>query len=231
MRTRIEHSNTGNAPLRRVVEMGLSALDARLEADYSLPLDLPDAIDKMSAKMPCSVCLRQCGQTLALTGIVIVHSQQVMRPVPLELAAVSGSALSSKTKTAKPVADKQPKKPTAQPKAPKAGQTTLGRFDSNNTPLVTPSADSEIRPFQMFICDVFTIAGRGTVANGRIAVGSVQIGDKIKLANGSVTTTVIGIEMNRLIVDQANAGDEVGLSPQPNPAHQIQPETNNSAQT
>jgi elongation factor Tu len=60
---------------------------------------------------------------------------------------------------------------------------------------------------------VFTITGRGTVATGRIERGIVRVGDTIEIVGfkDTVTTTVTGVEMFRKLLDQGQAGDNVGL--------------------
>ena len=68
-------------------------------------------------------------------------------------------------------------------------------------------------PFLMPVEDVFTITGRGTVATGRVERGVVKIGDQVDIVGmGSEKNTVItGVEMFRKLLDQAQAGDNVGL--------------------
>ncbi len=69
------------------------------------------------------------------------------------------------------------------------------------------------QPFLMPVEDVFTITGRGTVATGRVERGQVKIGDEVEivgLADESRKTTVTGVEMFRKILDQAEAGDNIG---------------------
>ena len=69
------------------------------------------------------------------------------------------------------------------------------------------------KPFLMPIEDVFTITGRGTVATGRVERGTVKVGDIVEIVGmGSKLSTVItGVEMFRKMLDQAQAGDNVGL--------------------
>ncbi len=70
------------------------------------------------------------------------------------------------------------------------------------------------RPFLMPIEDVFTITGRGTVVTGRIEQGRIHVGDKVELVgiNPDIrTTTVTGVEMFRKLLDEGQAGDNVGL--------------------
>ncbi|CAI8595357.1 unnamed protein product [Vicia faba] len=68
-------------------------------------------------------------------------------------------------------------------------------------------------PFLLAIEDVFSITGRGTVATGRIERGTVKVGDVVDLVGLRETrnTTVTGVEMFQKILDDAMAGDNVGL--------------------
>jgi elongation factor Tu len=69
------------------------------------------------------------------------------------------------------------------------------------------------KPFQMPVEDVFTITGRGTVATGRIEQGRVNVGDEVELVgiNPQTTKTVVtGVEMFRKLLDEGQAGDNVG---------------------
>jgi elongation factor Tu len=69
------------------------------------------------------------------------------------------------------------------------------------------------KPFLMPIEDVFSITGRGTVVTGRIEQGKVSVGDTIEIVGLSDTasTTVTGVEMFRKLLDDAQAGDNVGV--------------------
>jgi elongation factor Tu len=69
------------------------------------------------------------------------------------------------------------------------------------------------KPFLMPVEDVFTISGRGTVATGRIERGIVKVGESIEIVGfkDTVTTTVTGVEMFRKLLDEGQAGDNVGL--------------------
>ena len=75
-----------------------------------------------------------------------------------------------------------------------------------------PERETE-KPFLMPVEDVFTITGRGTVATGRVERGTVKVGDTVEIVGmGSKLSTVItGVEMFRKLLDQAEAGDNVGL--------------------
>ncbi len=68
--------------------------------------------------------------------------------------------------------------------------------------------------FLMPVEDVFSITGRGTVATGRVERGTVKVSDEVEivgLANEAKKTVITGVEMFRKLLDQAQAGDNVGL--------------------
>jgi elongation factor Tu len=70
------------------------------------------------------------------------------------------------------------------------------------------------KPFLMPVEDVFTITGRGTVATGRIETGVIRTGDEVEIIGfnaDKLKTTVTGVEMFRKILDEGEAGDNVGL--------------------
>ena len=69
------------------------------------------------------------------------------------------------------------------------------------------------KPFLMPVEDVFSISGRGTVATGRIEKGKVKVGEEVELVGIKPTskTTVTGVEMFRKLLDDGQAGDNVGL--------------------
>ena len=69
------------------------------------------------------------------------------------------------------------------------------------------------KPFLMPVEDVFSITGRGTVATGRIERGLVKVGEQVEIVGirDKRTTTVTGVEMFRKLLDQGQAGDNVGL--------------------
>jgi len=77
-----------------------------------------------------------------------------------------------------------------------------------------PTPEREIdKPFLMPVEDVFTITGRGTVATGRVERGTVKAGDEVEivgLAEETRKTVVTGVEMFRKLLDQAQAGDNIG---------------------
>jgi elongation factor Tu len=69
------------------------------------------------------------------------------------------------------------------------------------------------KPFLMPIEDVFSISGRGTVVTGRVERGVVKVGDEIEIVGIKPTTKTVctGVEMFRKLLDQGEAGDNVGV--------------------
>ncbi len=77
-----------------------------------------------------------------------------------------------------------------------------------------PLPEREIdKPFLMPIEDIFSISGRGTVATGRIERGMVKVGENVEIVGIRPTQTTVctGVEMFRKLLDQGEAGDNVGL--------------------
>ena len=68
------------------------------------------------------------------------------------------------------------------------------------------------KPFLMPVEDVFSISGRGTVATGRVERGVIHVGDEIEIVGirDTETTTITGVEMFRKILDEGQAGDNIG---------------------
>ena len=75
-----------------------------------------------------------------------------------------------------------------------------------------PPRDKD-KPFLMPVEDVFSITGRGTVATGRIETGVIKVGDAVQILGlgEDKNSTVTGVEMFRKLLDQGEAGDNVGL--------------------
>ena len=86
-------------------------------------------------------------------------------------------------------------------------------MDAVDTWIQLPKRDVD-KPFLMPVEDVFSITGRGTVATGRIETGVVKVGDEVQIiglgAEGK-KSVITGVEMFRKILDQGEAGDNVGL--------------------
>ena len=86
-------------------------------------------------------------------------------------------------------------------------------MDAVDEYIPTPERSND-KPFLMPVEDVFTITGRGTVATGRVERGTVKISDPVEIVGlepKSKSTVVTGVEMFRKVLDQAEAGDNVGV--------------------
>ena len=85
-------------------------------------------------------------------------------------------------------------------------------LDAVDSYIPEPQRDTD-KPFLMPVEDVFTITGRGTVATGRVERGVVRMNDTVEIVGmGAKKSTVItGVEMFRKLLDEARAGDNVGL--------------------
>jgi elongation factor Tu len=96
------------------------------------------------------------------------------------------------------------------------GETGMGSVDklleALDSYITVPVRDTE-RPFLMPVEDVFSITGRGTVATGRVERGRVKVGEAVEIVGLQDTkkSVVTGVEMFRKILDQGEAGDNVGL--------------------
>ena len=85
-------------------------------------------------------------------------------------------------------------------------------MDAVDSYIPTPERGADL-PFLMPVEDVFTITGRGTVATGRVERGTVKVGDVVEivgLSDEKKNTTVTGVEMFHKLMDQAEAGDNIG---------------------
>ena len=85
-------------------------------------------------------------------------------------------------------------------------------MDACDTWIQDPPRDLD-KPFLMPVEDVFSITGRGTVATGRIETGRVKVGDEVELLGlgEDKKSVVTGVEMFRKLLDEGQAGDNVGL--------------------
>jgi elongation factor Tu len=92
-----------------------------------------------------------------------------------------------------------------------AQKSILELADALDTYIPEPERDLD-KPFLMPIEDIFSITGRGTVATGRIEQGVVNTGNEVEIVGIKATTktVVTGVEMFRKILDQGQAGDNVG---------------------
>ena len=86
-------------------------------------------------------------------------------------------------------------------------------MDAVDSYIPIPVRENE-KPFLMPIEDIFSITGRGTVVTGRIETGTIHVNDAVELVgfgDAPRSTTVTGVEMFRKLLDQGEAGDNVGL--------------------
>jgi elongation factor Tu len=92
------------------------------------------------------------------------------------------------------------------------GQKIQELLDALDSYIPQPKREID-KPFLMPVEDVFSITGRGTVATGRIERGVVKVGEEVALVgfNSAKKTVVTGVEMFRKLLDQGEAGDNVGL--------------------
>nr|WP_029031309.1 elongation factor Tu [Salinarimonas rosea] len=98
-------------------------------------------------------------------------------------------------------------------KSPEIGkEAVLKLMASVDEYIPTPERPID-QPFLMPIEDVFSISGRGTVVTGRVERGVVKVGEEVEIVGirDTVKTTVTGVEMFRKLLDQGQAGDNVGV--------------------
>ncbi len=95
----------------------------------------------------------------------------------------------------------------------KWGKSILELMEAVDTAIPTPERETE-KPFLMPVEDVFTITGRGTVITGRIERGIVKVNEEVEIIgirDSSQKTVVTGVEMFRKLLDEGQAGENVGL--------------------
>jgi len=93
------------------------------------------------------------------------------------------------------------------------GEPSIARLmDALDNYIVEPAREVD-KPFLMPVEGVFSIAGRGTVATGRIETGKIKVGEEVELVglHDTIKTTVTGVEMFRKLLNEGLAGDNVGL--------------------
>ena len=96
---------------------------------------------------------------------------------------------------------------------PQWGDKIMELMDAVDSYIPIPVRENE-KPFLMPIEDIFSITGRGTVVTGRIETGTIHVNDPVELVgfgDAPRSTTVTGVEMFRKLLDQGEAGDNVGL--------------------
>ena len=92
------------------------------------------------------------------------------------------------------------------------GDKVVELFDAIEEYIPTPERDVD-KPFIMPVEDVFSITGRGTVATGRVEAGTIKVSDEVEIVGLSEEirkVVVTGVEMFRKLLDQAQAGDNIG---------------------
>ena len=97
-------------------------------------------------------------------------------------------------------------------KGPMGEQSILKLAETLDSYIPTPERAID-QPFLMPVEDVFSISGRGTVVTGRVERGVIKVGDEIEIVGLRPTakTTCTGVEMFRKLLDQGQAGDNVGI--------------------
>jgi elongation factor Tu len=85
-------------------------------------------------------------------------------------------------------------------------------MDAVDSYIPQPARETE-KPFLMPVEDVFSISGRGTVVTGRVEKGKVKVGEEVEIVGFKDTskTTVTGVEMFRKLLDEGQAGDNIGV--------------------
>jgi elongation factor Tu len=93
------------------------------------------------------------------------------------------------------------------------GALSIGRLMDALDSYIPEPVRALDRPFLMPIEDVFSISGRGTVVTGRVERGVVKVGEEVAIVGirDTVKTTCTGVEMFRKLLDQGQAGDNVGV--------------------
>jgi elongation factor Tu len=96
--------------------------------------------------------------------------------------------------------------------SPMGEPSILKLMEAVDSYIPTPKRETD-KPFLMPIEDVFSISGRGTVVTGRVERGVVKVGDEIEIVGIRPTqkTVVTGVEMFRKLLDQGQAGDNIGV--------------------
>src|SRR5277367_5656892 len=92
------------------------------------------------------------------------------------------------------------------------GEDAINELMTQVDAYIPQPARAKDQPFMMAVEDVFSISGRGTVVTGRIDRGIVKVGDEVEIVGIRPTskTVVTGVEMFRKLLDQGQAGDNVG---------------------
>jgi elongation factor Tu len=97
------------------------------------------------------------------------------------------------------------------PEDPEKAKPILDLLAAVDSYIPTPQREVD-KPFLMSVEDVFSITGRGTVATGRVERGTIKVGEEVEIVGLKDTrkSIVTGVEMFRKLLDQAQAGDNIG---------------------
>jgi elongation factor Tu len=97
------------------------------------------------------------------------------------------------------------------PEDPAKAKPILDLLAAVDSYIPTPQREVD-KPFLMSVEDVFSITGRGTVATGRVERGTIKVGEEVEIVGLKDTrkSIVTGVEMFRKLLDQAQAGDNIG---------------------
>jgi len=118
-----------------------------------------------------------------------------------QVPVIRGSALKAMTEAAKPEVKDSPE-----------FKSIIELMNAVDSYIPLPKRDID-KPFLMPVEDVFSITGRGTVGTGRVERGRVKVGDEVERVGLKETrkTVVTGVEMFRKLLDEAQAGDNIGI--------------------
>ena len=97
-------------------------------------------------------------------------------------------------------------------KSPELGENAILELMAAVDAYIPQPAREVDKPFLMPVEDVFSISGRGTVVTGRVERGIIKVGEEVEIVGlkATVKTTVTGVEMFRKLLDQGQAGDNIG---------------------
>ena len=97
-------------------------------------------------------------------------------------------------------------------KTPEIGEQAILELMRNVDEYIPQPERAKDKPFLMPVEDVFSISGRGTVATGRVERGVIKVGEEVEIVGlkATVKTVVTGVEMFRKLLDQGEAGDNIG---------------------
>jgi elongation factor Tu len=118
-----------------------------------------------------------------------------------QVPVIRGSALKAMTESAKPEVKDSPE-----------FKSIYELMEAVDSYIPLPKRESD-KPFLLPVEDVFSITGRGTVGTGRVERGRVKVGDEVERVGLKETrkTVVTGVEMFRKLLDEAQAGDNIGI--------------------